>query len=139
MLPFSIQLRSGKPVFDQLVEAFHRALVSGQLRDNDPFPSVRELSRELKISPTTAHKVVAHLKDRGFLVSRPGVGMQVSSPTLPDLDQRLVLLDPEIAALIRQARDLSLSTDDLNRRIKQLWNQNTASSDTDPNSPSRQP
>ena len=126
MLPFSIRLRSGKPVFDQLVEAFHRALVNGQLRDGDDFPSVRTLSRELKISPTTAHKVVAHLKDRGFLVSHPGVGMQVSSPTLPELEQRLDLLSPEITALIHQARDLSLSAEDLNARIQQLWTDSTS-------------
>jgi len=121
MLPFSIQLRPGKPVFDQLVEAFHRALASGQLRDGDGFPSVRSLSRELKISPTTAHKVVAHLKDRGFLVSQPGVGMLVTAPTLPGKAERLALIKPELTSLIRQARDLSLSADELKTFLDQVW------------------
>lgn len=121
MLPFSIQLKPGKPVFDQLVEAFHRALASGQLRDGDAFPSIRNLSRELKISPTTAHKVVAHLKDRGFLISQPGVGTLVTAPTLPEKPDRLRLLEPETQALIQQARDLQLSPDDLATLIRQLW------------------
>jgi GntR family transcriptional regulator len=123
VLPFTIQLKPGKPVFDQLVEAFHRGLANGQLRNDDPFPSVRSLSRELKISPTTAHKVVAHLKNRGFLVSRPGVGMQVTAPTLPDKAARLRLLENDAGALLRQARDLSLSASDLKQLIDQLSNQ----------------
>ena len=117
MLPFTIQLKPGKPVFEQLIEAFHRALANGQLRDGDPFPSVRSLSRELKISPTTAHKVVAHLKDRGFLVSLPGVGMQVTAPSLPDKEARLKLLEKDVDALLKQARDLNLSPDDLKSLI----------------------
>lgn len=119
MLPFSIQLKPGKPVFEQLIEAFHRALANGQLRDGDPFPSVRALSRELKISPTTAHKVVAHLKDRGFLVSLPGVGMQVTTPTLPDKNSRLKLLEKDVNNLIKQARNLNLSLEDLKTLIDQ--------------------
>ncbi|MEM9282518.1 MAG: GntR family transcriptional regulator [Verrucomicrobiota bacterium] len=119
MLPFTIQLKPGKPVFEQLIEAFHRALASGQLRDGDPFPSVRALSRELKISPTTAHKVVAHLKDRGFLASRPGVGMQVTAHTLPDKNARLQLLEKDVEALLRQARDLNLTREDLKNFIDQ--------------------
>ena len=119
MLPFTIQLKPGKPVFEQLIEAFHRALANGQLRDGDPFPSVRSLSRELKISPTTAHKVVAQLKDRGFLVSRPGVGMQVTAPTLPDKSARLKLLEKDANNLLKQARDLNLSPEDLKNLIDQ--------------------
>lgn len=122
MLPFSIQLKPGKPVFDQLVQAFHRALASGQLRDGDAFPSVRAMSRELKISPTTAHKVVAHLKDRGFLVSLPGVGMLIAAPNLPDKQERLKLIEADATALIQQARDLKLSTADIEALIHRLGN-----------------
>lgn len=121
MLPFSIQLQPGKPVFDQMIEAFHRALARGDLRDGDAFPSVRAMSRDLKISPTTAHKVVAHLKDRGFLISQPGVGMLVTAPDLPEKTERLDLLDTDLKRLIKQARDLQIDPHDLTTRIEELW------------------
>ena len=54
MLPFTIQLQHGEPVYEQMLAAVRRALFSGQLRDGDAFPSVRVLSQELRISPTTA-------------------------------------------------------------------------------------
>ena len=51
MLPFSVSLRSGTPIHEQLVFAVRRAVVTGQLRPGDPFPSVRALSVALKINP----------------------------------------------------------------------------------------
>src|SRR5258708_28894829 len=52
-------------------------MVSGQMRTGGPFPSVRILSKELKINPNTAHKVVMHLVAAGLLETRPGVGTGV--------------------------------------------------------------
>ena len=46
------------------------------------FPSVRALSKELKINPNTAHKIVAHLVNEGLLETRPGIGTVVAA--LPD-------------------------------------------------------
>ena len=65
MLPFSIALRPGEPVVDQVVYAVTRAVVSGQLRAGDRFPSVRALSQELKVNPNTAQRIVALLVEAG--------------------------------------------------------------------------
>ena len=51
MLPFSFSLKSGVPIYDQVVYAVRRAVVTGQLRTGDEFPSVRALSQELRLSP----------------------------------------------------------------------------------------
>src|SRR5512146_332802 len=74
VIPFRVEFRAGVPLFEQVVYAARKAMVSGQLRPGDPFPSVRSLSRELKINPNTAHKVVATLISDGMLETRPGVG-----------------------------------------------------------------
>ena len=67
MIPFRVTFRAGVSLFEQVVYASTRAMVSGQLRPGDPFPSVRALSKELKINPNTAHKIVAHLVNEGLL------------------------------------------------------------------------
>lgn len=120
MLPFSIQLRDGEPVSDQIVRAAHRALASGDLRPGDLFPSVRALAQELKISPTTAHKVIQQLKDLGFLVSRPGIGMVVHELQLPPLEQRLALIEPAARRFLEEAASLHLSPSDLQRLLERL-------------------
>jgi DNA-binding transcriptional regulator YhcF (GntR family) len=120
MLPFSFQLRDGEPVSDQIVRAAHRALASGELREGDLFPSVRALAQELKISPTTAFKVIQQLKDLGFLVSRPGVGMVVQAPQLPALDQRVALLEPAARRFLEEARALHLTAGEIEQLLRRL-------------------
>lgn len=108
MLPFRVQFRNGIPVSDQLVLAVRRAVLSGELRDGAEFPSVRAMSQELKISPATIHKVVAELRDAGFLATRPGIGMVV---TVPPMEARAAMLDhltPACEEVLREAAMLQL-------------------------------
>lgn len=113
MLPFIVQIEDGLPVSDQILQAVRKAMLTGQLVAGDEFPSVRSLSQELRISPTTAHKVVAALKDSGYLASRPGIGMVVTVPALPDHAERLQQLQPLCAHLLKEAGDLHLKFDDI--------------------------
>jgi GntR family transcriptional regulator len=113
MLPFLINIEDGLPVSDQIIQAVRKAMLTGQLAPGDEFPSVRTLSQELRISPTTAHKVVATLKDAGYLASRPGIGMVVTTPELPEHDERLGHLQPLCSELLKEAQDLHLKFDDV--------------------------
>ena len=121
MLPFKISFNDGQPAFGQLVQAVRRAILSGQLKDGDSFPSVRSLSVELKISPTTAHKAVSQLKQEGLLASRPGVGMVVRTGQLPNKTRRLEMLKPLATQLVSEATALQLKPADLNTLLTQLW------------------
>ena len=113
MLPFTLHFQDGIPVSDQILRAVRKAVLTGQLVSGDPFPSVRAMSQELKISPTTAHKVVSQLKSAGYLVSRPGIGMVVSSPVLPSRSERLDLISPACQALLEEAQEIGLNLDDV--------------------------
>src|SRR3972149_6961346 len=95
MLPFSITLRAGVPIYEQVVYAVRRATVSGQLRTGDPFPSVRALSQELRINPNTAHKIVAALVEDGLLEVRPGLGTVVGEGKRAGASARRGLLGPD--------------------------------------------
>lgn len=112
MLPFTFQLADGVPVSDQLVQAVRKAMFTGQLAPGDLFPSVRTLSQELRISPTTAHKVVAQLRESGFLASRPGVGMVIIAPVQASREERLQQLEPLCRQLLDEAAELNLDLKD---------------------------
>jgi len=124
MLPFLIQIEDGLPVSDQIIQAVRKAMLTGQLAQGDEFPSVRTLSQELRISPTTAHKVVATLKDAGYLASRPGIGMVVTAPKLPERDDRLDHLQPLCSELLKEAQDLHLNFDDIVTALRQVADDN---------------
>ena len=76
---FSIQLLPGIPIYKQVVYSARKAIVSGQLSAKDRFPSVRELSKSLKINPNTAQKVVTALINEGLLEVNPGIGTFVTN------------------------------------------------------------
>ena len=78
MIPFRLIFAPGISLYEQVVYAAKKAIVSGQLRPGDDFPSVRQLSRALKINPNTAHKVVTQLVDEGLLEVRVGEGTVVT-------------------------------------------------------------
>jgi GntR family transcriptional regulator len=121
MLPFTIALRSGEPVYEQVVYAVRRAVVTGQLRAGDPFPSVREISQALKINPNTAHRIVALLIEEKLLAVRPGIGTVVSDGARADAGARRAVLEQEAERLVVEARRHAVSLSDLIGAIKRHW------------------
>lgn len=122
MLPFSITLRPGLSVHEQVVFAVKKAIVSGRMTTGDEFPSVRVLSRELRINPNTAHKVVATLLTEGMLEVRPGIGTFVAARTAPDARERRSLLREDVERLVVDARHLSLDVQDVLDAVVEHWN-----------------
>lgn len=121
MLPFAIALQSGLPVSEQVVYAVKRAVVAGQLRPGDAFPSVRVLSQELRINPNTAHKIVAALTAEGLLEVRPGIGTLVAEAPVASREQRRQFLSDEVEALVVEARNYGLELDDVQDAVAKQW------------------
>src|SRR5581483_3578410 len=96
-------------------------MVSGQMRPGDTFPSVRALSRELKINPNTAHKVITQLIGSGLLETRPGIGTVVS--VLPEgrTSERIRLLEHEIEQLVVEAKKLGIGIDEVAKSVSEHW------------------
>ena len=121
MLPFTVRLRTGVSVYRQLVYSVQKAVVSGQLLPGDRFPSVRNLSQELRINPNTAQKVVRRLVDQGLLEVQPGIGTIVAELPEATPRERSALLEDEVEQLVVEARRLSLTLDQLVRAVEDQW------------------
>ena len=121
MLPFTVALRSGEPILEQVVYAVSRAVATGQLRTGDAFPSVRTLSQALKINPNTAHKIVATLVEQGFLDVRPGIGTLVATPRPGAASARRTILDMDAERLAVDARHAGISLAELVQAVRRHW------------------
>lgn len=122
MLPFSVTIRPGLSVHEQVVFAVKKAVVSDRLRPGDEFPSVRVLSRELRINPNTAHKVVATLTADGLLEVRPGIGTFVAGRQASSAAERRALLREDVERLVVDARHLSLDVQEVLDAVSEHWN-----------------
>ena len=121
MIPFSVDLRPGISIYEQIVYAAKKAIISGQIRIGDPFPSVRSLSKELKINPNTAHKVVTALSVAGLLETQPGIGTVVAPLPEARKSERTQLLGPEIEQLVVEAKKLGIETEDVLDSVSAHW------------------
>jgi len=121
VLPFSIELKPGLPVAEQILFAVKKAVVTRQLRPGDRFPSVRVLSQELRINPNTAHKVVAALVQEGVLITTPAVGSIVAERELGGRKERTELLGAELEWLVVEAKKLGLKLEDVQAAVAAHW------------------
>ncbi len=121
MLPFSIVFQPGVSLYEQVIYAAKKAIISGQLLPGDAFPSVRNLSVELKINPNTAHKVVAHLLEQGLLEVRPGMGTMVAVPPDSSAKEKARLINNEAEQLVVEAMRLGLSLAEVTAAVIAHW------------------
>lgn len=121
MIPFRVHFRPGISLYEQVVYAAKKAIISGQLRPSDPFPSVRALSKDLKINPNTAHKVVTHLVAEGLLETRAGIGTVVAEMHGSNSAERTELLGNEIEQLVVEAKKLGIGVQELFEAITTHW------------------
>ena len=121
MLPFSIQLVSGLPIAEQVIFAVKKAVVAGQMKPGQSFPSVRLISQELKINPNTAHKIVAALVAEGILITTPAVGSVVAEQAAGDRQQRAELLGADLERVVVEAKKLGLSLDEVQAGLTAHW------------------
>jgi GntR family transcriptional regulator len=121
VIPFRVTFRPGRSLYEQVVYAAKKALISGQLRPGDPFPSVRTLSTELKINPNTAHKVVTHLLDEGLLVVMPGTGTAVAERPPGAAAEQSRLLENEVEQLAVEAKRLGMTLHQVVHALESHW------------------
>ena len=122
MLPFKVEIKTGLPVYEQVVYAVKKAIVSGQILPGETFPSVRTLSQELKMNPNTAHKVVMTLVSEGLLEVKPGIGTVVAQALTATRGQRSLILNEEVERLVVEAKNLSLDLKEVLEAVKKHWN-----------------
>jgi GntR family transcriptional regulator len=118
---FTLTPESGASICDQAVYAAKKALVSGQMRPGESFPSVRSLSTTLKINPNTAHKVIARLTAEGLLEVKPGIGTIVAATVSENSAGRNHLLKHDLERVVVEARHFGIELDDLTAALSYHW------------------
>lgn len=121
MLPFPVELKPGLPITEQVLFAVKRAVVAGQLKSGEAFPSVRVLSQELRINPNTAHKIIATLVAEGVLVTTPAVGSVVAERGATDRAAKAELLGDELERVVVEAKKLGLTFDEVQGGLASHW------------------
>ena len=65
---------SQQPIYEQIVEQIKSLIIARELREHTMLPSVRGLSKELRISALTVKKAYDRLEEEGFVTTVHGKG-----------------------------------------------------------------
>ena len=73
-----VSLTSGVPLYVQIVDQIRQQIVSGELAEGEPLPSLRALASDLRVSLITTTRAYNELAAEGLTVNVPGKGSFVA-------------------------------------------------------------
>ena len=102
------------PIYEQIVDQIKMLIRNGELKENDNLPSVRTLSKELKISALTVKKAYDNLESEGFTVTVHGKGTYVAATnTELLLEEQKKQSEADMEQAIQKGRRCGISDEDI--------------------------
>jgi len=119
-LVFSIDTKSGVPLYRQIIEQVKFAIARGDLEPGNQLPTVRQLAVDISINPNTVIRAYRELELEGLLATQQGSGTFVSD-NQPEIDavEQQRMLDQIITELLARASDYGFSLDQVLEGLRQ--------------------
>lgn len=115
---FTISQADRRPMWLQLMEQVRRRVALGDWPPGHELPSIRALAAAVQVSVITVKRAYLELERQGVIVTRQGKGSFVADDV--DLGQSLreQELDEHLAAAAEIGRELGLTREDLESRVR---------------------
>jgi GntR family transcriptional regulator len=122
MMAFSLNTKSGVPIYRQIQDQIRYGIASGQLRPGEQLPTVRALAVDLSVNPNTVIRAYTELERQGILTTEQGSGTFIAEvPGLAlSLAEREAKLEGLCAEFLSQAARYGFSAADVLRAVEKL-------------------
>ena len=109
------------PIYEQIVDQIKTLIRKGELKENDSLPSVRTLSKTLKISALTVKKAYDALEAEGFAVTIHGKGTYIASANAELLlEEQKKEIEHDLEIAIQKGRRCDISDEDMKHLFELL-------------------
>ena len=109
-----IDNKSGVPIYDQIYSQIKSQIMNGALTEDEALPSIRNLSKDLRISVITTKRAYDELEREGFVYTIAGKGCFVAPKNLDLLrEQNLKQIEEYLEKAIKLASASNLGKEDL--------------------------
>src|SRR6204780_1149832 len=116
-----LDLRSGVPVYRQIIDQVRGGVAAGTLSAGDQLPTVRQLAVDLAINPNTVLRAYRELELGGMLETHQGTGTFISNKKTvrnsAERERQLTQLANEFAA---RAGAAGFNVEELLERLSEL-------------------
>lgn len=105
---------SMQPIYEQIVEQIKAAIMKGDLKTEESLPSVRTLSKDLRISALTVKKAYDTLEQDGFIITVHGKGSFVAGVNVGlRQEEQKKEIEQELETVIRKGKTYGMSSEEL--------------------------
>src|ERR1700728_3021006 len=114
-----LDLRSGVPVYRQIIDQVRGGMASGALGVGDQLPTVRQLAVDLAINPNTVARAYRELELGGLLDTHQGTGSFISAQKIrrPDAERERQLTQI-VGDCVSRAGAMGFSIDDVIEQLR---------------------
>jgi GntR family transcriptional regulator len=113
---------SPDPIYEQISRQIKSQIISGELVEGAPLPSIRRLAQDLSISVITTKRAYEELEREGFIDSVGGKGTFVAAQNPQFLrEKRMRAVEVKLTAAVEEARMLGIGPEDLARMLELLY------------------
>ena len=116
----TIDFASPVPVYEQIKRNIKHIIARDLLKENDPLPSIRELSSFLKINPNTVARAYRELQQEEIVDGRPGKGFWASAKKTSG-KEKMELLKGDFDKLVEKAMDMGIQPADVKKMISKYF------------------
>lgn len=118
----NVDLRSNKPIYEQIIEQMKSAVLKGYLKPGDPIPSVRKMALDLSVTPGTVakaykelerQKVIETIRAKGTFIAE-GIEMK---PDTENIDK----IKSDMKSLIVELKYMGLSEEEVATIAKDIY------------------
>ncbi|HOO79484.1 MAG TPA: GntR family transcriptional regulator [Lachnospiraceae bacterium] len=107
---------SMQPIYEQIVEQIKLQVVDGSLVEETPLPSVRNLSKDLKISALTVKKAYDVLEEDGYVVTIHGKGSYIARISVGMLkEERHREIELHMESVLREAKNAGMQSEEIKK------------------------
>jgi len=115
---------STDPIYDQVRNQIKNHIITGELNDGDPLPSIRKLAKELQISVITTKRAYEELEKEGFIDTVGGKGCFVASQNDELLkEKKMKKTEDLLAESVLTAKKFGISLKELKDMLTILYNE----------------
>lgn len=113
-MKIQVNIASGIALYEQIASQLKQLIVTGELPEGYPLPSVRALAQELGVSVITTRRAYTELEQEGYVVTTPAKGTFVSHRYTDRLKELgLMRLSELVDDLVYMARSLGVTSEQL--------------------------
>lgn len=117
-----IDNKSGVPIYEQIFTQIKGHILSGELKSDEPLPSIRGLAKDLRISVITTKRAYDELERAGYLYTVPGKGSFVA-PKNEELlrEEYLKKIEEHMGTIRTLAKGIGLKREDVLQMWELMW------------------